>query len=244
MIEGRTEYLRHVVAVDVGAVGTESAVCALAVRDTVGWLPGGLHTRGVRRLVVLGLETLRGLPHAAAEGPSVLGTALEMIGTVTAAAAEKARQGGGATVTVEVVTSMGLVGPPFADRLEAQIRERRLRAKPHRLVVTAGYTEVWEKEHGVFTAGKTVLIGQAQLALAERRLEYADALAEMPGVVERLRVYRTTVFPPREQAWDQREGGGEGEAAVGALAAAVWWASSRMPPPSGPVSTEPLARRR
>jgi hypothetical protein len=233
-----SETIRYVVALDVGKADTESAVCAVAIHDSRAMLLGGGYARTVRRLQVLGLETLTGIPHAATQGPSVIGTALDLITQISAVAT--AEPVGRAWTTIEVVVSMGLVGPPFAALLEQQLRERKLRTKPHRLVVTAGYTA--GNEDGVFTVPKCILIGLAQLALAERRLEYATELAEMREVVERLRVYRTTIFPPREQPWDQREGGGQDEASIGALCAAVWWGEKLRSPP-GPISLQPLAQR-
>jgi hypothetical protein len=129
-------------------------------------------------------------------------------------------------VGCDLVIDASGVGRPVYDLFKQKI----LRAKLHGVIITAGLAETKPAGQPFHHVAKAALIGVVQVALQQRRLQFAASLPEVQTLVEEFRNYRVKITPALNEAFNAREG--KNDDLLLSICVAAWLAT-RHPPVEG-----------
>jgi hypothetical protein len=117
------------------------------------------------------------------------------------------------------------VGRPVVDMFRALRLPNRLVA----VTITAGQAETFHD--GFHRVSKIIVIHTLQVLLQQRRLRFAQTMAEVPLLIRELQNYRMTITPALNETFNAREG--EHDDLILALAIAAWEGERNVGPPIG-----------
>jgi hypothetical protein len=119
-------------------------------------------------------------------------------------------------------------GRPVYDLFTELGKQRLLLAKVHGVLITAGMAVSFND--GFYHVAKVVLISTVQVALQQRRLQFASSLPDVPILLEEFRNYRVKVTPALNEVFSAREGAHDD--LLLAVAIGLWWGERNKPKPS------------
>ena len=126
-------------------------------------------------------------------------------------------------VGCDLVIDASGVGRPVYDLF----RQKRLRANLAGVIITAGLNESKPIGQPFFHVAKVILISTCQVALQQRRLQFAASLPEVPTLVKEFQDYRVKITPAMNEVFNARVGANDDLLLAVALAA---WYGERHPP--------------
>jgi hypothetical protein len=118
------------------------------------------------------------------------------------------------------------VGRPVYDLF----KEKRLPANLHGVIITAGIAETKPAGQPFFHVAKVILISTVQVALQQRRMQFAASLPEVPTLVKEFQDYRVKITAAQNEVYNAREGANDDLLLAVSLAA---WYGERHPPWQG-----------
>ncbi len=114
-------------------------------------------------------------------------------------------------------------GRPVYDLFKA----KKLTAKLHGVVITCGVSEKKPTGQPFHHVAKVILISTVQVALQQRRMQFAATLPEVSTLVKEFQDYRVKITPAQNEVFNAREGANDDLLLSVALAA---WYGERYPP--------------